>query len=154
MAEQKDKPSETDLYASYVAIFNMPFGTHFKQRALESLALQIRQWVVTHISVAAVKHIKETKKTVGLRRGHHVMDRIERARSIFKEGGPLKEDDFIKFFFDSDHVTLVVKAEANFKGTSRWSPKIEVPSGRFKQRGSYAIAATSSDIEWVMSLDV
>lgn len=43
MTKQEYKPTEADLYESYLAIFAMPFGTHFTQRALESLALQIGQ---------------------------------------------------------------------------------------------------------------
>ncbi|MCT7310067.1 hypothetical protein N5J06_03865 [Ralstonia sp. CHL-2022] len=151
MTKQGYKPTEADLYASYLAIFAMPFGTHFKQRALESLALQIKQWLVTHISLEAVKHIRATGATVGLRRGH-MMERMERAKKMFERQKPLGHKTFIKFFFDNDHVTLVVQAEANIKGTTHWSPCFPVPADRFIQNGSYAVRATPDDIEWAKSL--
>lgn len=153
MTKQEDKPTEADLYASYLAIFAMPFGTHFKQRALESLALQIRQWLVTHISLEAVKYIRETGKTVGLRRGH-MMERMERAKQLFELQEPLDQKDFIEFFFDNDHVTLVVQTEANVKGTAHWSRCFPVPADRFVQNGSYAVTAKATDIQWVMDLVV
>ncbi|MHA6914313.1 hypothetical protein ACQUJO_14420 [Ralstonia pseudosolanacearum] len=154
MTKQEDKPTEADLYASYLAIFAMPFGTHFKQRALEALALQIKQWLVTHISLEAVKHIRATGKAVGLRRGHHMMERMDRARHLFEQKKPLNHKAFIKFFFDNDHVTLVVPAEANIKGTAHWSPRFAVPVDCFVQKGSYAVRATADDINWAKNLIV
>ncbi|MCY0854047.1 hypothetical protein [Cupriavidus sp. D39] len=139
--------TKNDLYQAYLKLFDIPFKTHFKRRALEELALEIKQWHVSEISLEAVRHMRQTGSAQGLRRGH-VVPRIERGKRLFERETPYSIGTFLKVFFDNDHVTLVAASENNREGVDHWSPRFPVPKGRFVQNGSYRVSAKAEDVEW------
>ncbi|NUA30627.1 hypothetical protein [Cupriavidus basilensis] len=144
--------TDDDLYNAYLALFETPFRTQFKRRALEELALEVKQWHVTHISLEAVKSIRATGDAKGVRRGHHKMERKERGVALFESETPLTRQEFVGFFFDNDHVTLVVPSENGKNGTDHWSHRFPVPEGYFIQTGSFRVSAKKRDIDWATNV--
>lgn len=139
----------SDLYALYVTLFDSKFAPATKQRCFEAAGIELRPWLITHISQNALAHMVKERNATGLRRGHK-MSRSDRANAIFGSGQKLQQDELLTFFYENDTVTLVTAAENATDGTKHWSTRITVPTGRLT-KGSYSVAVAIPDLLWADS---